>query len=169
MNSRWLGRGGCVVVAEDIARARATLIALRTKIDNKGHDKVYAYGQALRHVARLIAETFGTGEREALTARGMAADELDLIYRDLLGSTRRCRGFLHKDTPVHDAADNLVIACSLLKNLYRMRFHETKASGSQQVEAADLAERFMTMVNALNELELQARFPRAATLMALAA
>jgi hypothetical protein len=169
MNGRWLGRGGCTVVDEDIARARSTLIALRTKIDTKGHAKVYAYGNALRHVARLIADTFGSSDVDALTARGMTPDELDQVYRDLLGSTRRCKSFLQEGAPGQDIADNLVTACSLLKNLYRMRFHEAKAHGSQQVEAADLAERLMTMGHALSHLELQDRPTRFAVPMAVAA
>ncbi len=152
MNRPWLWRDDCPVVADDIARARSTLLSLRMKIDSKGHEKVYAYGQALRHVARLIAGAVHVSETDALRARGVDAETLDLVYRDLFSSARRCRSFLHKGTQASEMADNLATACSILKNLYRMRFHEERASGSQQVEAGDLAERFMTLSLALCEL-----------------
>ncbi|QRM34752.1 hypothetical protein [Microvirga sp. VF16] len=152
MNAPWLGRDDCPVVADDIARARSTLLSVRAKIDSKGHNKVYAYGQALWHVGRLISCAHGVTEADALKARGMTADRMDLIYRDLFSSARRCRTFLQEGTQAFDMADNLATACSILKNLYRMRFHEMKASGSQQVKAGDLAERFMTLSQALCEL-----------------
>jgi hypothetical protein len=153
-NTPWLERDDCPVVADDIARARSTLLSLRAKIDSKGHSKdskVYAYGQALRHVGRLISSAHGVTEADALKARGMTAEGVDLIYRDLYSSARRCRTFLQAGTQAFDMADNLATACSILKNLYRMRFHEVRASGSQQVEAGDLAERFMTLSQALCE------------------
>ncbi|KFG69477.1 hypothetical protein JH26_10195 [Microvirga sp. BSC39] len=146
-----MGRDDCPVVADDIARARSTLLSLRVKIDSKGHDKVYGYGQALRHVASLISSAFDVLEADALNARGMTVDEMDLIYRDLFSSARRCRTFLQPRTQAFEMADNLVTACSILKNLYRMRFHEKKASGSQQIAAGDLAERFITLSQALCE------------------
>jgi hypothetical protein len=152
MNRSWLGRGDCPVVADDIARARSTLLSLRAKIDSMGHDKVYAYGQALRHVAQLIASVVHVSETEALRARGIRSDDLDLIYRDLFSSARRCRGVLQEGTQASEMADNLATACSVLKNLCRMRFHEERASGAQQVAAGDLAERFMTLSQALCEL-----------------
>jgi hypothetical protein len=145
MNRSWLGRDDCPVVAEDIARARSALLSLRMKIDSKGHVKVYAYGQALRHVARLIASAVHVSETDALKARGLSAEKLDHIYRDLFSSAHRCRAFLHEGTQASEMADNLATACSILKSLYRMRFHEERASGAQQVEAGDLAERFMTL------------------------
>src|SRR4051794_7437154 len=152
MNRPWLGRDDCPVVANDIARARSTLLSLRMKIDSKGHEKVYAYGQALRHVARLISSAHEVTGADALKARGMPANDLDHIYRDLFSSARRCRTFRQVGTQAFEIADNLATACSILKNLYRMRFHEGRASGSQQVEAGDLAERFMTLSQALCEL-----------------
>jgi hypothetical protein len=135
-----------------ILRARSTLLSLRMKIDSKGHEKVYAYGQALRHVAQLIAGAIHVSETNALRARGVDAETLDLVYRDLFSSARRCRSFLDEGTQASEMADNLATACSILKNLYRMWFHEERASGSQQVEAGDLAERFMTLSQALCEL-----------------
>ncbi|MDG2571173.1 hypothetical protein P7L87_26830, partial [Vibrio parahaemolyticus] len=69
MSGRWLGRDDCPIVAEDIARARSTLLSVRAKVDSKGHDKVYAYGQALLYVARLISNTFDVSAGRALTAR----------------------------------------------------------------------------------------------------
>ena len=152
MNRPWLGRDDCPVVADDIARARSTLLSLRVKIDSKGHDKVYGYGQALRNVARLISSALDVTEADALKARGMTVDEMDLIYRDLFSSARRCRTFLQPGTQAFEMADSLATACSILKNLYRMRFHEKKASGSQQIVAGDLAERFMTLSQALCDL-----------------
>lgn len=152
MNRQWLGRDDCPVVADDITRARSTLLSLRVKIDSKGHDKVYGYGQALRHVASLVASAVNVPEADALKARGKSVDEMDLIYRDLFSSARRCRTFLQAGTQAFEMADNLATACSILKNVYRMRFHEKKASGSQQVAAGDLAERFMTLAQALSEL-----------------
>ncbi len=124
------------------------------KIDSKGHAKVYAYGNALRHVARLIASAVHVSETDALRARGLSAEKLDHIYRDLFSSARRCRTFLHDGAQASEMADNLATACSILKHLYRMRFHEERASGSQQVEAGDLAERFMTLSQALCELRI---------------
>jgi hypothetical protein len=82
----------------------------------------------------------------------LSAEKLDHIYRDLFSSAHRCRAFLHEGTQASEMADNLATACSILKNLYRMRFHEERASGAQQVEAGDLAERFMTLSQALREL-----------------
>jgi hypothetical protein len=122
------------------------------KIDSMGHEKVYAYGQALRQVARLIASAVHVSESDALRARGLDAEKLDLIYRDLFSSARRCRAFRHEGAQASEMADNLATACSILKNLYRMRFHEERASGAQQVEAGDLAEWFMTQSQALSEL-----------------
>jgi hypothetical protein len=126
------------------------------KIDSKGHEKVYSYGQALLHVARLISGTCSVTEANALRARGMTAEDLDRVYRDLFSSARRCRTFLQEGTQAYELADNLATACSILKNLYRMRFHEQKASGAQQVQAAHLAERFMTLSQALYELGAEA-------------
>jgi hypothetical protein len=152
MKSRFSGQNDCPVVAEDIARARSTLLSLRMKIDSKDQDKIRAYGNALRHVSQLISGAMGVTEADALKARGMTVDELDVVYRDLFGSARRCRTFLQERTAASEMADNFATACSALKNLYRMRFHEERASGSQQVEAGDLAERFMTLSQALCEL-----------------
>ncbi|WP_162820666.1 hypothetical protein [Microvirga calopogonii] len=122
------------------------------KIDSKSHVKVYAYGQALRHVARLIASAVQVSETDALKARGLSDEKLDHVYRDLFSSVRRCRAFLHEGAQTSEMADNLATACLILKHLYRMRFHEERASGSQQVEAGDLAERLMTLSQSLCEL-----------------
>lgn len=160
MNGLTLGRGDCSVVASDIARAKSTLLALRVKIDTKGHSKVYGYGQALQHVAKLIATACDVSATAALSARGMTADELDRVYQDLFSSARRCRSFHREGTPADELADNLATACSVLKNLYRMRFHGVKDAGSQKVEAEDLAERFVTLTQALTQLGMEAKTPR---------
>jgi hypothetical protein len=169
VNGLNFARTECAIVAGDIARARSTLIALRTKIDLKGHDKVFAYGQALLHVASLIASTVDVDEKSALKARGMSAAELDRIYRDLFSSAKRCRSFSDPGTPGHEMAENLATACSILKNLYRMRFHEEKASGPQQLEAGDLAERFMTLSAALTQMGIEAAPSRQLGPIAIAA
>jgi hypothetical protein len=157
MNGLTLGRGDCSVVAHDIARAKSTLLALRVKIDTQGHSKVYGYGQALQHVVKLIANACDVRTTDALSARGMPVDELDRVYKDLFSSARRCRSFHREGTPATEMADNLAIACSVLKNLYRMRFHAVKATGLQKVEAEDLAERFVTLTQALSQLGMQAK------------
>ena len=169
MNGLNLGSTECAVVAGDIARARSTLIALRAKIDIKGHDKIAAYGQSLLHVAHLIANAIGVDETSALKARGMSAEELDRIYRDLFSSAKRCRSFHSPGAPGHEMAENLATACLILKNLYRMRFHEEKAERSQQVEAGNLAERFMTMSTALTRLGIEAAPGRPSAPLAIAA
>src|SRR4051794_4718057 len=110
MNRPWLGRDDCPVVADDIVRARSTLLSLRMTIDSKGHEKVYAYGQALRHVARLIAGAVHVSETDALRARGVDAETLDLVYRDLFSSAHRCRTFRHEGTHASEMADNLATA-----------------------------------------------------------
>jgi hypothetical protein len=157
MNGLTLGRGDCSVVAHDIARAKSTLLALRAKIDTSDRIKVYEYGQALQHVAKLIANDCDVSAADALTARGMTADELDRVYQDLFSSARRCRSFHQEGTPAHEMADKLATACSVLKNLYRMRFHGQKATGSQKVESEDLAERFVTLTQALSQLGNEAQ------------
>ncbi|MBD2746155.1 hypothetical protein IC232_05510 [Microvirga sp. BT688] len=169
MNIQWLGRDDCAIVAEDIARARSTLLSLRARIDTNGHDKVYAYGQALLHVAGLISTTFGVSEEYALTARNMGCEEIDRVYRDLFSCVRRCRSIRDEGTPGSEMADNLAMACSVLKNLYRMRFHAEKASGSQKVEAEDLADRLTTLAQALTELGSEAEATSYATPMKMAA
>jgi hypothetical protein len=169
MNERWLGRDDCPIVAEDIARARSTVLSVRAKIDTKGHEKVYAYGQALRHVARLISTTFHVSEADALAARDIETDELDQVYQDLFGSARRCRSLRAKGTPGFEMADNLVTACSILKNLYRMRFHSERAWGSQKVDAQDLADRLTTLAQALSELGPRTKAPEVNVPMHMAA
>jgi hypothetical protein len=160
MNGLTLGRGDCSVLAQDIARAKSTLLALRVKIDTRGHSKVYGYGQALQHVANLIATDCGISATDALSARGVTVEEMDRVYQDLFSSARRCRSFHREGTPAYEMADNLATACSVLKNLYRMRFHCEKASGSQKVDAEDLAERFVTLTRALSQLGMEAKTPR---------
>ncbi|WP_414476245.1 hypothetical protein [Microvirga sp. M2] len=157
MNRHWLGRDDCPVVANDIARARSTLLSLRARVDSRGRREVVAYGRALLHVAGLIASAIDVSEAAALKARGLSADDLDHIYQDLFSSARRCRTFLQDGTHASAMAENLATACSILKNLYRMRFHEEKASGSQQIEAGDLAERLMTLAQALCEFGTEVR------------
>jgi hypothetical protein len=70
----------------------------------------------------------------------MTINELDLVDNDLFSSARRCRTFVQKGPAAYEMADKFAMACSALKNLNRMRFHEAKASGAQQREAGDLAE-----------------------------
>jgi hypothetical protein len=160
MNGLTLGRGDCSVVAHDIARAKSTLLALRVKIDTKGDSKVHGYGQALQHVAKLIANACDVSTTDALSARGVTVEQLDRVYKDLFSSARRCRSFHREGTPATEMADNLATACSVLKNLYRMRFHAVKATGSQKMEAEDLAERFVTLTRALSQLGMEAKTPR---------
>jgi hypothetical protein len=169
MSGRWQGRDDCPIVAEDIARARSTLLSVRAKVDTKGHDKVYAYGQALLYVAGLISNTFAVSAGRALTARDMTAVDLDRVYRDLFGSTRRCRSIRAEGRSASEMADNLATACAILKNLYRMRFHSQRASGSQMTEADDLADRLMTLVQALSELGNEAVYRSDASPMRMAA
>jgi len=151
-------RDDCPVVADDIARARSTLLTLRMKIDTQGHDRVYAYGRALQHVAGLTASILDVPEADALRARGIGAADLDRIYRDLHASADRCCKFHRSALAASELAENLTAACTLLQHLYRMRFHEQKASGTQQVEAGNLVERYTTIAMALTELQVESAF-----------
>jgi hypothetical protein len=155
-------RDDCPVVADDIALACSTLLTLRMKIDTQGHDRVYAYGRALQHVAGLIASILDIPEADALRARGVGAADLDRIYRDVRASADRCQKFRRPASAASELAEDLTAACTLLQHLYRMRFHEQKASGTQQVEAGDLVERYTTIAMALTELQVESIFrPRA--------
>ncbi len=145
------------------------MLSVRAKVDSKGHDKVYAYGKALLYVARLISNACDVSAERALIARDLMSEELDRVYRDLFSSTRRCRSFLAEGHSESEMADNLAAACSILKNLYRMRFHSQRASSCQMTEAGDLADRLMTLVQALSELGNGAVYRNDASPMRMAA
>jgi hypothetical protein len=143
------GRHDCDVVESDVARAKSLLVGLRVKIDNGGNRRAQAYGQALVHVAGLLSTSLSIAASDALLAHGVSADDLDYAVRDLQRSAARCRTFLDRTSPVSEIADSLAVACSLLSNLYRMRFHALKAVQPQRTAAADQAKILVEVIEAL--------------------
>ena len=153
------GRHDCDVVESDVARAKSLLIGLRVKIDNGGNRRAQAYGQALVHVAGLLSTSVSVAASDALLARGVHADALDYAFRDLQRSAARCRTFLDQPAPVGEIADSLAVACSILSDLYRMRFHALKAVHPQRNAAADQAKMIVEVVEALVQpVERNGRF-----------
>ena len=147
---KWMpGRHDCDVVESDVARAKSLLIGLRVKIDNGGDRRAQAYGQALVHVAGLLSTSLSIAASDALLARGIRADDLDNAFRDLQRSAARCRTFLDQPSPIGEIADSLAVACTILSDLYRMRFHALKAGHPQRSAAADQARIFVEVVEAL--------------------
>jgi len=155
------GRHDCDVVESDVARAKSLLIGLRVKIDNGGNRRAQVYGQALVHVAGLLPTSLSIAASDALLARGVRADDLDYAFRDLQRSAARCRTFLDEPSPVGEMADSLAVACSILSDLYRMRFHALKAVHPQRSAAADQAKMSVEVVEALVQpVERNGRFSR---------
>ncbi|QRM35214.1 hypothetical protein [Microvirga sp. VF16] len=76
-------------------------------------------------------------------------DDLNDTFGDLQRSAARCQTFLNETAPAGEIADSLATACSILADLYRMRFHALKASQPQRAEAADLAKRLSHVIEAL--------------------
>ena len=147
----WSNRGESSVVESDVARAKSMMIGLRAKLDKVGRQKVHAYGRTVLHVANLLSETFDL-TLSHVSGRAVSTDGLDKVYRDLLRSVRRCEQFLSETSPSRETAEELATACSILKHLYRMRYHARTATGRLQMEAEDTAERLMTLTRALLEL-----------------
>jgi hypothetical protein len=147
---KWMsGRHDYDVVESDVARAKSLLIGLRVKIDNGGNKKAQAYGQALVHVAGLLAMSLSIAASDALLARGVRADDLDYAFRDLQRSAARCRTFLDRPSPVGEIADGLAVACFVLSDLHRMRFHALNAVQPQRSAAADQAKILVEVIEAL--------------------
>jgi hypothetical protein len=164
MNSRiiqmcrwWSNRGESSVVESDVARAKSMVIGLRAKLDKVGRQKIHAYGRAVLHVANLLSETFDLTLSNAVSGRAVSTDDLDGVYRDLLRSVRRCEQFLSETSPSRETAEELATACSILKHLYRMRYHARTATGRLQLEAEDSAERLMTLTCELLKLGYEAQ------------
>jgi hypothetical protein len=147
---KWMaGRHDCDVVESDVARATSLLIGLRVKIDNGGNRRAKAYGQALVHVAGLLSTSLSIAASDALLARGVRADDLDYAFRDLQRSAARCRTFLDQPSPVGEIADGLAVACSILSDLYCMRFHALNAVQPQRSAVADQAKILVEVIEAL--------------------
>lgn len=158
---KWMaGHHDSDAVERDLARAKSLLIRLRAKIDKGGNRKAQAYGLALVHVADLLSGLLGLPASDALLARGVSLDNLNDTLGDLERSAACCRTFLDATSPTGEIADSLATACSILADLYRMRFHAMKASRRQKAEAADLANRLSHVVEVLVHSDGQVRQAR---------
>jgi len=143
------------MIERDLTRAKSLLIALRAKIDNGSDRKVQAYGKALRHIADLLSESLRIPASDALLARGIRINDLDYAFGDLQRSAARCRTYLNEPSPTAEIAESLAAACSILAELYRMRFHMLDAAEPHRAAAADQATRLAELIELLVRPDLQ--------------
>jgi hypothetical protein len=147
---KWISRGrNADEVERDLARAKSLLIGLRAKIDNEDSRKAQAYGHALRRVAGLLSGSLNIAAPDAMLARALSAKDLDHASGDLQRSAARCRTFLNAPSPASEIAESIAVACSILAELYRMRFHALKAAQPQKAEASEQAERLAQLIKSL--------------------